>query len=225
MLNVNRYFHLLFPLAVLLTLNSYFLLNYTSIYGVNDDFLLNEMLSGNYINESLTHVTYVQQPVTGLINLLYLINPQVNFYAYLLLFLVNISLFNVSFANYRTNDNEFKFISNIIWAISSFFILSWFILSPTFTAASILICSSTLLLVYTSINKNNAHKYLYIYAIFLWIFGYFLRVKGGVSSLITWMPIIFIEIYLKRNLLIKIIAQKYKMFLKLVLYNLLALFI
>jgi hypothetical protein len=214
MLKVNRYFHLLFPLAILLTLNSFFLLNYSSIYGVNDDFLLNEMLSGNYVNEFLTHVTYIQQPVTGLINLLYLINPQVNFYAYLLLFLVNISLFNVSFANYRTNDNEFKFISNIIWAISSFFILSWFILSPTFTAASILICSSTLLLVYTSINKNNAHKYLYIYAIFLWIFGYFLRVKGGVSSLITWMPIIFIEIYLKRNLLIKIIAQKYKIFLK-----------
>lgn len=214
MFKVNRCFHLLFPLAILIILNSYFLLNYSSIYGVNDDFLLNEMLSGNYVNEFLTHVTYIQQPVTGLIYLLYSINPEVNFYAYLLLFLVNISLFNVSFANYRTNDNEFKIVSNIIWAISSFFILSWFILSPTFTAASILICSSSLLLVYTSINKNNAHKYLYIYALFLWIFGYFLRVKGGVASLITWIPIILIEIYLKRNFLIKFIAQKYKMFLK-----------
>jgi hypothetical protein len=214
MLKVNRYFNLIFSAAVLFALNAYFLLNYTPIYGVNDDFLLNEMLSGNYVDEFLTHVTYIQQPVTGLIYLLYLINPQVNFYAYLLLFLVNISLFNVSLANYRINDNEFKLISHIIWAISSFFILSWFILSPTFTAASLLICSSSLLLVYISINKNSAHKHLYIYVIFLWIFGYFLRVKGGVASLIIWMPIIFIEIYIKRNFLIKIIRQEYKIFLK-----------
>lgn len=213
MLKVNRYFHLIFPLVVLVAINSYFLLSYTAIYGVNDDFLLNEMLSGNYVDEFLTHVTYIQQPVTGLLHLLYLINPQVNFYAYSLLILVNISLFNVSLANYKTNDNKFKIISNLIWAISSFFILSWFILSPTFTAASILICSSTLLLVYISINKNNAKKYFYIYAIFFWIFGYFLRVKGGVASLITWMPAIFIEIYLKKNLLTKIITQKYKIFL------------
>jgi len=108
MLKINRYFHLIFPLVVLVTINLYFLLNYTAIYGVNDDFLLNEMLSGNYVDDFLTHVTYIQQPVTGLLHLLYLINPQVNFYAYLLLFLVNISLFNVSLANYKTNDNKFK---------------------------------------------------------------------------------------------------------------------
>ena len=214
MLKVNRYFHLIFPLVVLVAINSYFLLNYTSIYGVNDDFLLNEMLSGNYVDEFLTHVTYIQQPVTGLLHLLFLINPQVNFYAYALLILVNISLFNVSLANYKTNDNKFKIISNVIWALSSFFILSWFILSPTFTAASILICSSTLLLVYISINKNNAGKYLYIYSILLWIFGYFLRVKGGVASLVTWMPAIFIEIFLQRKILTKIIKQRYKLFVK-----------
>ena len=214
MLKIKKYLYLIYPFFVLIIINTYFLSNYTSIFGVNDDYLINEMLSGKYIDKFLTHVTYIQQPVTGIINLLYKIYPHVNYYAYILLLLVNISLFNVSLANFKANDNKFKILNNIIWAISSFFILSWFILSPTFTAASILLCSSTFLLIYISISKNLFYKYIYVYALFLWIFGYFLRVKGGVASLITWMPAILIETHFKRKILIEILKKKYKVIIK-----------
>jgi hypothetical protein len=41
-----------------------------------------------------------------------------------------------------------------------------------------------------------------------------LRVKGGVASLITWMPAVLIEIHFKRKILIGILKEKYKIIIK-----------
>ena len=173
------------------------LTRYFAIYGVNDDRLLNDFVDGSYLGEGISNLTYIHPFLGRLLVLLYELDSGTPWYGLLLIFALIISLIGTLLLSFKINrDSKFLYFA---WTISSILITNWYVLNPTFTAASIIITSFGYFWLLTILNCDKATINIarIIVPILVISLGYLLRVKGFQSSSLVWLPLLTIVIFKK----------------------------
>lgn len=186
-------FRTFFPLFVVFIyfLNLVYTLNqFYSIYGVNDDYLIDTMLKGLYNNYQSVYVTYIHSLLGNFLVVLYQLFPNVPIYSLILLLLFLISIISTYFVSLNLNKSKL-FLVSVTWLISSIFITNWYILNPTFTAVSILLSSFGYLYIFSILKSKKNIKYSdFIFPIVVLFLGYMIRSRGFQSSSLVWLPML-----------------------------------
>jgi hypothetical protein len=162
--------------------------NYFAIYGTNDDYLINSFLNAKYSGTNEYHLTFINEIAGFVLAEVYKTFTNVPVYGIFLVLILVISLIGPIILQIKQN-NTYNIKLIISWLVSSIFITNWFVLNPTYTAASMLISSFGYLTVFILINNKFSKKMFYI-AIILLVMGYFLRVQGFQSSSLILLPLI-----------------------------------
>jgi hypothetical protein len=186
---------LIYIINILWNLNS---LN--AVYGVNDDYLIKSFLDGTYLGESITKTTYMHELLGYLISFLYFYFPFVSIYNIFLLIIVVSTLVGVLITSYQSQQTVLIIIKCLIWLISATLITNWFMLSPTFTSASIIASTFGYYLILRKLLIWDQSRNLnFVVPIIFLVLGYLLRVKGFQGSSLVWIPLL-VFIFLKQSL-------------------------
>ncbi len=110
-----------------------------AVYGTNDDALISSISNGHLTGNPNGHLIFLNPLISYPISWLQQFNNDINLYIYFLTFVVTISFATVlgliQIKHHLSFQN--RFISLILWSLSSVTFISWFSLSPTYTGASI----------------------------------------------------------------------------------------
>ena len=166
----------------------YTLNHFYSIYGVNDDYLIDTMLKGLYNNSQSAYVTYIHSLLGNLLVVSYQLFPNVPIYSIILLLLFFIAIVGTYLVALNLNKSKF-FLVSATWLTSSIFITNWYVLNPTFTAVSILLSSFGYLYIFSFLKSKKGIKYLdFVFPLIILFLGYVIRSRGFQSSTLVWLP-------------------------------------
>ena len=158
------------------------------IYGVNDDVIIQEWLSGAYTGkpEFMIRGSATPKLIFGLfVSSLYEWIPQVNWFSLILLILTLLSWHLLGLLTLKSKS-LFAIIS---FVIISFLHLMWFIPSPTYTAAAVILSFSTL--IYFSDNLLNQRiNMTVLFIVLLFTFAYFIRPESFYLGTAVSIPFI-----------------------------------
>ena len=158
------------------------------IYGVNDDVIIQEWLSGAYTGkpEFMIRGSATPKLIFGLlVSSLYGWIPQINWFSIILLILTLLSWHLLGLLTLKSKS----FFAIISFAIISFLHLMWFIPSPTYTAAAVILSFSTL--IYFSDNLlNQEFNISIVIIVLLFTFAYFIRPESFYLGTAVSIPFI-----------------------------------
>jgi hypothetical protein len=158
------------------------------IYGVNDDVIIQEWLSGAYTGkpEFMIRGSATPKLIFGLlVSSLYGWIPQINWFSIILLILTLLSWHLLGLLALKSRS----FFAIISFAIISFLYLMWFIPSPTYTAAAVILSFSTL--IYFSDNLlNQEFNISIVIIVLLFTFAYFIRPESFYLGTAVSIPFI-----------------------------------
>ena len=143
------------------------------IYGVNDDVIIQNWLSGLYTGnpEFMIRGSATPKMFFGfIVSNLYSLVPQINWFSIILLGLTLIGWYLIGLLAISTKN----FIVILSFAIIAFLHLLWFIPSPTYTASAVLLSFSTIIFIANSIKLQKIHKSLFLIFL-LYTFTYLVR--------------------------------------------------
>jgi hypothetical protein len=183
-----------------------------AVYGVNDDYLIKSFLDGTYLGESITNTTYINELLSYLISFLYFYFPLMPIYNIFLLITVVSTLVGVLTTSYQSQKIELLIIKCLVWFISATLITNWFMLSPTFTSASIIVTTFGYYLLLRKFLDwdQNGNLNLVAPIIFLTL-GFLLRVKGFQGASLVWIPLlafVFLKQFLGNRNILKYIFSR-----------------
>ena len=167
------------------------------IYGVNDDVIIQNWLSGLYTGkpEFMIRGSATPKMLFGIIvSNLYSLVPQVNWFSIILLCLTLIGWYLLGILSFKTK-NFFVIVS---FTIIAFLHLLWFIPSPTYTASAILLSFSTVLHIAHSIKIQKFHKSLFIIFL-LYSLTYFVRPESFLLGTVTGGTFLIYSLLNTRN--------------------------
>lgn len=158
------------------------------IYGVNDDVIIQEWLSGDYTGkpEFMIRGSATPKLTFGLfVSSLYEWIPQVNWFSLVLLILTLLSWHLLGLLTLKSKS----FFAIVSFVLISFLHLMWFIPSPTYTAAAVILSFSTL--IYFSDNLlNQRFNVTIVFIVLLYIFAYFIRPESFYLGTAVSIPFI-----------------------------------
>jgi hypothetical protein len=164
--------------------------NFYSIYGVNDDYLIDMMLKGIYEGSPNANVTYIHNLLGHSIVFLYTIFPNIPVFSILLLILFLIATIGTYVIALTLSQSRFILVSGA-WLSSSIFITNWYVLNPTFTAVSILLSSFGYFFIFSILkNKSRIEPLNLLLPTIILLLGYMVRSRGFQSSTLVWLPAI-----------------------------------
>ena len=158
------------------------------IYGVNDDVIIQEWLSGAYTGkpEFMIRGSATPKLIFGLlVSSLYGWIPQINWFSIILLILTLLSWHLLGLLALKSRS----FFAIISFAIISFLHLMWFIPSPTYTAAGVILSFSTLIYFSDNLLKQEFNVNIMI-VVLLFIFAYFIRPESFYLGTAVSIPFI-----------------------------------
>ena len=158
------------------------------IYGVNDDVIIQEWLSGAYTGrpEFMIRGSATPKLIFGLlVSTLYGWIPQINWFSIILLILTLLSWHLLGLLALKSKS----FFAIISFAIISFLHLMWFIPSPTYTAAAVILSFSTLIYFSDNLLKQEFNITIVI-VVLLFIFAYFIRPESFYLGTAVSIPFI-----------------------------------
>jgi hypothetical protein len=187
--------------------------NFYSIYGVNDDYLINTMLEGSYEGLPNANVTYMHNFLGHSIVFLYNIFPSLPVFSLLLLIFFLIAVIGTYIVALTLNQSRFFLVSGA-WLLSSIFITNWYVLNPTFTAVSILLSSFGYFYIFSILkNKSKIQLLSFLLPTTLLLIGYMIRSRGFQSSTLVWFPaittIVLYKVFNKNFLFLRRFNPKY----------------
>ena len=153
------------------------------IYGVNDDVIIQNWLSGLYTGspEFMIRGSATPKMLFGVVvSNLYSLLPQFNWFSIILLGLTLASWYLVGIISIKTKN----LIVIISYAIISFLHLLWFIPSPTYTASAVILSFSSIIYIAHSIKNQEFSKVIFI-PFFLYAFTYLVRPESFLLGSIT----------------------------------------
>ncbi len=164
--------------------------NFYSIYGVNDDYLIDTMLQGIYEGSPNANVTYIHNLLGHSIVFLYTIFPNIPVFSLLLLIFFLIAIIGTYVIALTFNQSRFILVSGA-WLLSSVFITNWYVLNPTFTAVSILVSSFGYFYIFSILkSKSKIEPLNLLIPTIILLIGYMIRSRGFQSSTLVWLPAI-----------------------------------
>jgi hypothetical protein len=158
------------------------------IYGVNDDVIIQEWLSGAYTGkpEFMIRGSATPKLIFGLIvSSLYGWIPQVNWFSIILLILTLLSWYLLGLLTLKSKS-IFAIIS---FALISFLHLMWFIPSPTYTATAVILSFATLIYFSDSL-LNQRFSLMIVFIVLLYVFAYFIRPESFYLGTAVSIPFI-----------------------------------
>ena len=162
--------------------------NFYSIYGVNDDYLIDTMLQGIYEGSPNANVTYIHNLLGHSIVFLYTIFPNIPVFSLLLLIFFLIAIIGTYVIALNLNQSRFILVSGA-WLLSSVFITNWYVLNPTFTAVSILLSSFGYFYIFSILkSKSKIEPLNLLIPTIILLLGYMIRSRGFQSSTMVWLP-------------------------------------
>ncbi len=167
------------------------------IYGVNDDVIIQNWLSGNYTGkpEFMIRGSATPKMLFGVIvSNLYNLIPQINWFSIILLFLTIIGWYLLGILSFKTKS----FFAVFSFAIISFLHLLWFIPSPTYTASAVLLSFSAIMYIAYSIKSQNFQKSLFLIFL-LYAFTYFVRPESFLLGTATSVPFVIYSMLITRT--------------------------
>jgi hypothetical protein len=175
------------------------------IYGVNDDVIIQEWLSGAYTGkpEFMIRGSATPKLIFGLlVSSLYGWIPQINWFSIILLILTLLSWHLLGLLTLKSKS----FFAIISFAIISLLYLMWFIPSPTYTAAAVILSFSTL--IYFSDNLlNQEFNISIVIIVLLFTFAYFIRPESFYLGTAVSIPFVIYSIK-KTTAKIKVTTKK-----------------
>ena len=153
------------------------------IYGVNDDVIIQNWLSGLYTGspEFMIRGSATPKMLFGVIvSNLYSLLPQLNWFSIILLGLTLVSWYLVGIISIKSKN----FILIISYAIIAFLHLLWFIPSPTYTASAVILSFSSIIYIAYSIKNQEFSKVIFI-PFFLYAFTYLVRPESFLLGSVT----------------------------------------
>jgi hypothetical protein len=153
------------------------------IYGVNDDVIIQNWLSGLYTGspEFMIRGSATPKMLFGVVvSNLYSLLPQFNWFSIILLGLTLASWYLVGIISIKTKN----LIVIISYAIIAFLHLLWFIPSPTYTASAVILSFSSIIYIARSIKNQEFSKVIFI-PFFLYAFTYLVRPESFLLGSIT----------------------------------------
>jgi hypothetical protein len=153
------------------------------IYGVNDDVIIQNWLSGLYTGspEFMIRGSATPKMLFGVVvSNLYSLLPQFNWFSIILLGLTLVSWYLVGIISIKTKN----LIVIISYAIIAFLHLLWFIPSPTYTASAVILSFSSIIYIAHSIKNQEFSKVIFI-PFFLYAFTYLVRPESFLLGSIT----------------------------------------
>ena len=168
------------------------------IYGVNDDVIIQNWLSGLYTGspEFMIRGSATPKMLFGvMVSNLYSLLPQFNWFSIILLGLTLASWYLVGIISIKTKN----LIVIISYAIIAFLHLLWFIPSPTYTASAVILSFSSIIYIAHSIKNQEFSKVIFI-PFFLYAFTYLVRPESFLlGSIIAGTFLIFALLSTKRE--------------------------
>ncbi|MGA0082903.1 MAG: hypothetical protein ACO3H5_04620 [Candidatus Nanopelagicales bacterium] len=158
------------------------------IYGVNDDVIIQEWLSGAYTGKTEFMIRGSATPklIFGLlVSSLYGWIPQINWFSIILLMLTLLSWHLLGLLALKCKS----FFAIISFVIISFLYLLWFIPSPTYTAAAVILTFSTLIYFSDNLLKQEFNITIVI-VVLLFIFAYLIRPESFYLGTAVSIPFI-----------------------------------
>ena len=175
------------------------------IYGVNDDVIIQNWLSGSYTGkpEFMIRGSATPKLLFGtIVSSLYSAFPQINWYSIALLGAVLISWFIYGSLALKTKN----FFLVIFYAVISFLHLLWFIPSPTYTAASVMLSFTTLIYIsYSILEKNISSKFLLVFPAYA--FAFLIRPESFFLGTAVAIPFLTFAIIVNRSELKNILRK------------------
>jgi hypothetical protein len=153
------------------------------IYGVNDDVIIQNWLSGLYTGspEFMIRGSATPKMLFGVVvSNLYSLLPQFNWFSIILLGLTLASWYLVGIISIKTKN----LIVIISYAIIAFLHLLWFIPSPTYTASAVILSFSSIIYIAHSIKNQEFSKVIFI-PFFLYAFTYLVRPESFLLGSVT----------------------------------------
>jgi hypothetical protein len=153
------------------------------IYGVNDDVIIQNWLSGLYTGspEFMIRGSATPKMLFGvMVSNLYSLLPQFNWFSIILLGLTLASWYLVGIISIKTKN----LIVIISYAIISFLHLLWFIPSPTYTASAVILSFSSIIYIAYSIKNQELNKIIFI-PFCIYAFTYLVRPESFLLGSVT----------------------------------------
>jgi hypothetical protein len=167
------------------------------IYGVNDDVIIQNWLSGLYTGKPEFMIRGSATPkmlFDFIVSNLYGLNPLINWFSIVLLCLTLTGWYLLGILAIRTKN----FIVILSSAIIAFLHLLWFIPSPTYTASAVLLSFSTITFIAHSIKKQKFYRSQFLIFL-LYTFTYFVRPESFLLGSAIGGIFLLYALWLTRN--------------------------
>ncbi len=201
-----------FALSFYLSLTAWIVFRYTKqTYGVNDDVILQNWLSGFFTGQPEFMIRGSATPRISfgfVVSNLYKYFPSINWFSIILLFFTLLSWFMLGIMAIKAKN----YIVIVIYIVISFLHLSWFIPSPTYTASAVILSFSSLVF----LSKRFLDKTLNstdLIIVLAYVFSFFIRPESFLLGTAVACPILIYAasknrkfIKIKSKLIIVIIA-------------------
>ena len=194
-------------------LKFYVLLSYLSIstfaifkitkqtYGVNDDVIIQNWLSGFYTGTPELMIRGSATPRISfgfVVSNLYELMPSINWFSIILLGFTLFSWYLLGSLAFRSNN---------IFAVSAYFVISflhliWFIPSPTYTAAAVILSFSTLIFLSKQILEGKVN-FSFTAITFAFVFSFFIRPESFMLGSAVAIPFILFAVIKNKQVIRK----------------------
>jgi hypothetical protein len=159
-------------------------------YGINDDVIIQNWLSGFYTGTPELMIRGSATPRISfgfIVSNLYELIPSVNWFSIILLGVTLLSWFLLGLLAFRSNN----FLAITVYFVLSFLHLLWFIPSPTYTAAAVILSFSSLIFLSKQISEGGVNL-SFPPITFAYVFSFFIRPESFLlGSAVTFPFILF----------------------------------
>ncbi len=195
-----------------LSVTTWIVFRYTKqTYGVNDDVIIQNWLSGFFTGQPEFMIRGSATPRISfglVVSNLYNYFPSINWFSIILLLLTLLSWFMLGTMAIEAKN----YFVIIIYIVLSFLHLSWFIPSPTYTATAVILSFSSLVFLSKRFLDEKLNRFDLI-IVFVYAFSFFIRPESFLLGTAVACPILIYAaskngqfIKIKRKLIIIIIA-------------------
>jgi hypothetical protein len=173
------------------------------VFGTTDDNILAGFVDGSYTGERESKLIFIRPLIGTILNIFQELLPNMGVYSIFLLTLLIASFSNFgTLISVQSEDPFSRKILNYLWLLASIPIITWFTLSPTYTAASMVITLVSLMSLVFLIFSKNMKKLTFVVIIttILFTFGFLIRPEGGIGMILVSIPVISL-IFLQQRIL------------------------
>jgi hypothetical protein len=167
-------------------------------YGVNDDVIIQNWLSGFYTGSPELMIRGSATPRISfgfIVSNLYELLPSINWFSIILLGLTLLSWYLLGILAFRSSN----LISIAIYFLISFLHLLWYIPSPTYTAAAVILSFSTLIFLLKKVLDHKVDVF-FIPVSLVYVTGFLIRPESFLLGSVVTIPFILFTLIKKRNL-------------------------